>query len=61
MELAKDYILELAEIMRIQAPGFEVAMDVEAAIGPTWGSQVEVGIPTPENIDRALKQLEEST
>lgn len=61
VELAKDYILELAEIMRIQAPGFEVAMDVEAAIGPTWGSQVEVGIPTPENIDRALKQLEEST
>ena len=59
VELAKDYILELAEIMRIQAPGFDVAMDVEAAIGPTWGSQVEVGIPTPENIDQALQQLEE--
>ncbi len=59
VELAKDYILELAEIMRIQAPGFEVAMDVEAAIGPTWGSQVEVGIPTPGNIDRALAELAE--
>lgn len=57
LAVAKDYILELAEIMRVQSPGFEVAMEVEASIGFTWGTQVEVGVPTPENIDRALAEL----
>ena len=57
LAVAKDYILELAEIMRVQSPGFEVAMEVEASIGFTWGAQVEVGVPTPENIDRALAEL----
>jgi DNA polymerase-1 len=57
--LAKDYIAELAEVMRIQAPGFPVALDVEASVGHTWGTQIEVGIPTPDSIDKALKQLEE--
>lgn len=57
VSLAKDYILELANLMRIQAPGFPVALDVEASIGITWGTQIEVGSPTPENIDRALAEL----
>lgn len=58
IEKAKEYILELAEVMRIRPPGFDVTLDVEASIGFTWGSQVEIGSPTPENIDRALAKLE---
>lgn len=57
--LAKDYILELADIMRVQAPGFPLAMEVEASVGYSWGKQVEIGLPTPENIDRALVELAE--
>ena len=60
LALAKDYILELADIMRITAPGFSVAMEVDASIGYTWGTQIEIGLPTPENIDQALKQLRNS-
>ncbi len=59
LALAKDYILELAEVMRVQSPGFEVAMEVDASIGFTWGTQIEIGLPTPENIDRALAELAE--
>ena len=53
---AKDYILALADVMRIQAPGFEVPLDVEASVGFTWGTQIEIGLPTPENIDRAMAE-----
>ena len=56
---AKDYILALADVMRIQAPGFEVPLDVEASVGFTWGTQIEIGLPTPENIDQALAELAE--
>ena len=56
---AKDYILALADVMRIQAPGFEVPLDVEASVGFTWGTQIEIGLPTPENIDRAMAELAE--
>ena len=57
--LAKDYVMELADIMRITAPGFAVSMEVEVSIGYDWGSQIEIGIPTPENVQATLEQLEE--
>jgi DNA polymerase I-like protein with 3'-5' exonuclease and polymerase domains len=61
LELAKEYILELAEVMRVKAPGFEVAMEVDASIGMTWGDQVEIGLPTEQNIDSALLLLKSKT
>lgn len=55
----KDYILEMADIMRVTPPGYPVGMEVEASIGLTWGNQIEVGLPTADAIDHALKQLTE--
>ncbi|NCC41624.1 MAG: hypothetical protein EOM21_19835, partial [Gammaproteobacteria bacterium] len=58
IELASDYTMELADVMRVTAPGAPFGMEVEASIGYTWGSQIEVGIPTPEKIQDALNKLE---
>lgn len=52
-----DYIMEMAEIMRVQPPGFSTALDVDAKVGYTWGSQIEIASVTPANIESALAKL----
>lgn len=54
---AEDYIAELAEVMRVQLPGFSTALDVDAKVGLTWGSQVEISSISREAIDEALEKL----
>lgn len=61
IELCKAYILELADIMRVTPPGYPVGMEVEASIGKSWGTQIEVGVPTAERIDEVLDQLQSVT
>lgn len=56
---AEDYIMELAEVMRVQPPGFSTALDVDAKVGFTWGSQVEISSITRDAIAEALDKLEE--
>jgi DNA polymerase I-like protein with 3'-5' exonuclease and polymerase domains/5'-3' exonuclease len=57
IDLCKAYILELADYMRVTPPGYPVGMEVEASIGRTWGTQVEVGVPTAERIDQVLAEI----
>ncbi len=59
ISLAKAYILEQADIMRVTPPGYPVGMEVDAAVGFTWGTQIEIGLPTEEAIDAALDKLQE--
>lgn len=60
IEKCERYILELADIMRITPPGYPIGMEVDASVGLTWGSQLEIGIPTPERIQATLSQLLEA-
>lgn len=60
IEKCESYILELADIMRITPPGYPIGMEVDASMGLTWGSQLEIGIPTPERIQATLSQLLEA-
>jgi len=60
IEKCESYILELADIMRITPPGYPIGMEVDASMGLTWGSQLEIGIPTPERIQATLSQLLET-
>jgi DNA polymerase-1 len=57
LSLAKDYIMEMADIMRVTPPGKPVGMEVEASVGWTWGSQIEIGIPSEEKVIKALEEL----
>jgi DNA polymerase-1 len=57
MEKCEDYILEMAEIMRITPPGYPVGMEVDASVGKTWGTQKEIGVPTRERIREVLGEL----
>jgi DNA polymerase-1 len=57
VEFAEDYCMELAEVMRVTPPGYPVGLEIEASIGLTWGSQIEVGIPTREKVQSVLNEL----
>lgn len=57
LSAAKDYIMEMADIMRVTPPGKPVGMEVEVSIGKTWGSQIEIGIPAEETIVKVLEEL----
>jgi DNA polymerase-1 len=57
LSLAKDYIMEMADIMRVTPPGKPVGMEVEASVGFTWGSQTEIGIPTEDKVNKVLEDL----
>jgi DNA polymerase-1 len=57
MEKCEDYIMEMAEIMRITPPGYPVGMEVDASVGKTWGTQKEIGVPTRERIREVLGEL----
>ena len=59
IDQCKEYILEMADIMRVTPPGYPVGMEVEASIGKTWGTQIEIGLPTEQAIDAALDKLQE--
>jgi DNA polymerase-1 len=56
-DLVEDYIMEMAEIMRITPPGYPVGMEVDAKFGKTWGTQKEIGVPTRERIREVLGEL----
>lgn len=60
VELAVDYVMEMADIMRVTPPGYPVGMEVEASVGKTWGQQIEIGIPSREGVEEALTKLETS-
>lgn len=60
-ELATDYCLELAEVMRVTPPGHPVGMEVDVSIGLNWGEQIEIGIPTREAVDAVLAKLHSET
>lgn len=50
------YINELTEMMSLTPPGHIVPMEADVSIGPSWGSQVEIGInPTEGAIIQAAK------
>lgn len=55
--LVEDYIMELSDIMRVTPPGYPVGMEVEVSVGRTWGSQLEIGLPTRELIRETLAKL----
>jgi DNA polymerase-1 len=57
VEKCESYILELADIMRITPPGYPIGMEVEASVGKTWGSQLEIGTPTKERIQATLAEV----
>jgi DNA polymerase I-like protein with 3'-5' exonuclease and polymerase domains len=56
-KLAVEYTLEMAEIMRIQPPGYPVALDVDIEIGRTWGDQLEVGAAEAGAIQTVLDKV----
>ena len=57
IDLAADYAVEMASIMRMTPPGYPVALEVDIEIGRTWGAQVEVEDQTHEGITKVLEAL----
>lgn len=53
-----EYLHRLADIMEIKMPGIVVPMVADCSFGPSWGTQIEVGVrPTRERIESVLADL----
>jgi DNA polymerase-1 len=57
LRLAKDYILEMTQLMRITPPGYPVHLEVDVEVGFSWGSQIELKDLSAEGIEKSLEEL----
>lgn len=52
------YIDMMVNIMQITLPGTQIVLEAEAALGPSWGEQVELGgNHAPEHIESVIRSI----